>query len=158
MKSITYSRLRALALSLLLLPYSPAQNSAAVTVTPPEKARVTRNGELVQKISVQVKPGFHVNSNAPDDPYLIPLKLTWTGPLQVTDVSFPKPERIKTPFAEKPLVVFTGTFDIVTKFKVPANAPDGPNVAAGKLRYQACNDRECFRPQTIDVNLSLDIR
>jgi hypothetical protein len=113
---------------------------------------------LVQKISVQVKPGFHVNGNAPEDPYLIPLKLTWTGPLQVTDVIYPKPERVKPPFADKPMVVFTGTFDIVTKFKVPVNAPDGPNVAAGKLRYQACNDRECLRPQTIDVNLSLDIR
>jgi len=110
------------------------------------------------KTSVQVKPGFHVNSNAPDDEYLIPLKLTWTGPLQAEGVTFPKAEKIKSSFSEKPLVVFTGQFDVVTKFKVPANAPDGPNLATGKLRYQACNDKECLRPQTIDVNLSLEIR
>jgi thiol:disulfide interchange protein DsbD len=148
----------ATAFALLLLPSLPAQNSGVVTVSPLEKARVKRGEEFVAKTSVHVKPGFHVNSNAPDDPYLIPLKLTWTGPLQAESVTFPNGEKIKSSFSEKPLVVFTGAFDIVTKFKVPANAPDGPNLATGKLRYQACNDKECLRPQTIDVNLSLEIR
>lgn len=109
-------------------------------------------------MSVQVKPGFHVNSNAPEDEYLIPLKLTWSGPLQSQEVLFPKPEKMTSAFSTKPLVVFTGTFEISTRFKVPANAPDGPNLETGKLRYQACNDKECLRPQTVDVNLSLDIR
>lgn len=129
-----------------------------VTVAPLEKARVKRNTGFAATMSVQVKPGFHVNSNAPLDEYLIPLKLTWVGPLEVEDVVFPKAEKIKSSFSEKPLAVYTGSFDIVTKFKVPATAPDGPNLATGKLRYQACNDKECLRPQTVDVNLSLDIR
>ena len=119
---------------------------------------MARGSEFKQEVSVQVKAGFHVNSDKPDDEYLIPLKLTWTGPLQAEEVIFPKPERMKSTFSPKPLVVYTGTFDIVTKFKVPANAPDGPNMASGKLRYQACNDKECLRPQTVDVTLSLDIK
>ena len=97
-----------------------------------------------------------MNSNAPEDEYLIPLKLTWTGPLQAEQIVFPKPERMTSSFSTKPLVVFTGAFEIATRFKVPANAPDGPNLATGKLRYQACNDKECLRPQTVDVNLSLE--
>ena len=136
----------------------PAENNGVVTVAPVEKARVKRNDEFTAKLSVQVKPGFHVNSNAPDDEYLIPLKLSWTGPLQAEQIVFPKPEKVKSAFSTKPLAVFTGTFEIDTKFKGPANAPDGPNLATGKLRYQACNDKECLRPQTVDVNLSLDIR
>ncbi len=117
-----------------------------------------RSDEFTEKLAVQVKPGFHVNSNAPEDEYLIPLKLTWTGPLQAQSVEFPKAERIKSSFSTKPLAVYTGAFAIATKFKVPENAPTGPNLATGKLRYQACNDRECLAPKTIDVNLSLDIR
>ena len=123
-----------------------------------EKARVKRSDEFTAKTTVQVKPGFHVNSNAPEDEYLIPLKLTWTGPLETEQVVFPKAEKVTSAFSPKPLVVYTGTFEITTKFKVPANAPDGPNLATGKLRYQACNDKECLRPQTVNVNLSLDIR
>jgi hypothetical protein len=143
---------------LAILPSLLAQSSAVLTVTPLEKARVKRGEEFSAKVAVQVKSGFHVNSNAPDDEYLIPLKLTWTGPLQVENVEFPKAEKIKSTFSEKPLAVYTGAFEINTRFKVPSNAPDGPNMAAGKLRYQACNDRECLRPQTVDVNLSLEIR
>lgn len=135
-----------------------AQSSGVVTVAPLEKARVKRSTEFTEKIVVQVKPGFHVNSNAPTDEYLIPLKLSWTGPLETEDVSFPRPEKINSSFSQKPLVVYTGQFEITTRFKVPANAPDGPNLATGRLRYQACNEKECLRPQTVDVNLSLDIR
>jgi hypothetical protein len=160
MKSTTCFRAtsRLAALCLLTLPFLAAQNSGVVTVAPLEKARVKRGDEFTVKTAVQVKPGFHVNSNAPEDEYLIPLKLTWTGPLQAEQVVFPKPEKMTSSFSTKPLVVFTGTFEIATRFKVPANAPDGPNLAIGKLRYQACNDKECLRPQTLDVNLSLDIR
>ena len=145
-------------LALAILPSLLAQSSGVLTVAPLEKARVKRGDEFSSKIAVQVKPGFHVNSNAPEDEYLIPLKLTWSGPLQVESIDFPKAEKIKSTFSEKPLVVYTGAFDIETKFKVPTDAPDGPNVASGKLRYQACNDKECLRPQTVDVNLSLEIR
>jgi hypothetical protein len=30
-------------------------------------------------------------------------------------------------------------------------------VIPGKLRYQACNDRMCLQPKTIDVSLPVDI-
>ena len=119
---------------------------------------MARGAEFTEHISVQVKPGFHVNSDKPEDEYLIPLRLTFTGPLQVEEMVFPKPERLKSGFSAKPLVVYTGAFEIAVKFKVPPNAQDGPNMASGKLRYQACNDRECLKPQTAEVNLSLDIR
>jgi len=28
----------------------------------------------------------------------------------------------------------------------------------GKLRYQACNDKECLPPKTIDVQFAVDIQ
>lgn len=144
---------------LLLWPSIAQNNSGVVTVAPLGKARVKRGQQFTETVKVAVKPGFHVNSNAPDDEYLIPLKLTWArGPLQAEDVIYPKPEKIRSAFSPKPVLVFTGNFDIVTKFKVASNSETGPNMAAGKLRYQACNDRECLRPQTVDVNLSLDVR
>jgi hypothetical protein len=29
---------------------------------------------------------------------------------------------------------------------------------SGKLRYQACNNRECLPPRTVDVGVTLDIQ
>jgi hypothetical protein len=33
----------------------------------------------------------------------------------------------------------------------------GPAVLTGKLRYQACNDRTCLIPKTIEVTLPIEI-
>ena len=59
---------------------------------------------------------------------------------------------------DQPLSVFTGNFEIVTKFKVPADTTSGPAIIAGKLRYQACNNNMCFPPKTVDVKLAVEIQ
>jgi hypothetical protein len=118
-----------------------------------------RNATVQAKIPVTVMGGFHVNSNKPSEEYLIPLKLTWTstGALQPGAVVYPKPSLEKYEFAEKPLSVLTGSFDLTATFKVAADAPAGPGAASGKLRYQACNNRACFPPKTVDVTIPYQI-
>lgn len=110
------------------------------------------------KLTAQLRQGYHCNSNTPSEDYLIPLKLVWTAaPLAVADVVYPKPEMEKYAFSDKPLSVYTGDFEIVTKFKVPDSAPPGPAVISAKLRYQACTDRMCLPPKTVDVSLPVDV-
>jgi len=112
------------------------------------------------KIEVSIQPNFHVNSNTPSDQYMIPLKLTWApgGALEPGEVIYPKPRMEKYEFSDKPLSVYTGDFDLMAKFKVPAGAPQGPGIMLGKLRYQACNNNSCFPPKTAEVRLSYSIQ
>ena len=119
-----------------------------------------RNAALEAKIPCTVQEGFHVNSNAPSEDYLIPLKLTWTstGALDAGSVTYPKPELEKYVFSDKPLSVFTGHFDLVAHFTVAANAPAGPGMASGKLRYQACNNKACYAPKTIDIAIPYQVQ
>lgn len=106
------------------------------------------------KLSLQLRPGYHVNSNTPSDKYLIPLRLTWNpGALEPSETVFPMPKMEKYSFSPTPLSVFSGTFELVARFKVPANAAAGPANMTGKLRFQACNDSMCLAPKTIDVAL-----
>ncbi len=110
------------------------------------------------KVSLQLRQGYHVNSNTPSDDYLIPLKLTWNpGPLEAAGVGYPKPLMEKYSFSQKPLSVFSGSFELTTKFKVPATASVGPTSVSGKLRYQACNDSMCLPPKNLDVVLQVDV-
>jgi hypothetical protein len=107
---------------------------------------------------VHLQPGYHVNSNTPNDDYLIPLRLKWeAGPLAPVEVIFPKPEQKSYPFSSKPVSVFAGDFQILTRFKVAAGAPVGPGVLVGKLRYQACSDDTCYRPATVEVRLPYEL-
>ena len=118
-----------------------------------------RNASVQAKIPVTVMGGFHVNSNKPSEEYLIPLKLTWTatGALQAGTIVYPKPTQEKYEFAEKPLSVLTGSFDLVANFKVAPDAQAGPGAVSGKLRYQACNNRACFPPKTVNVTIPYQI-
>jgi thiol:disulfide interchange protein DsbD len=131
---------------------------SVLQIAPPDRV-VAKAGTTVQaKLVVQLRQGYHCNSNTPSDDYLIPLKLTWTAaPLEAGEVVYPKPQMEKYTFSDKPLSVYSGDFDIVTKFKVPANAPPGMAALPGKLRYQACNDRMCLPPKTVDVTLPVEV-
>jgi hypothetical protein len=135
-----------------------AQNNNVLTVGPPEKV-VAKIGATAQvKVSLEVRTGYHCNSNKPLDDYLIPLKLTWApGPLEAPEVTYPAPQMEKYSFSPTPLSVYTGNFDLLTKFKVSSTATPGQVFITAKLRYQACNDRMCLTPKTIDVSIPIDI-
>lgn len=111
------------------------------------------------KLKAEVRPGFHVNSNAPNDEFLIPLKLTWPpGPIAAEQVSYPKAQSEHYAFSTNPVSVFSGNFEIVTRFKAAAGATPGLTGVTGKLRFQACNEKECLAPRTIDVRVTLDVQ
>ncbi len=145
----------------LCLPSLLAQSSAGyLSAGEPTKAVGKRSQAVEVKIPLSVRPGFHVNSNKPNEEYLIPLKLTWTntGALEAGAVDYPRPTNEKYEFAEKPLSVLTGNFDLIAHFKVGPRASAGPGAATGKLRYQACNDRACYPPKTIDITVPYQIQ
>ncbi len=140
----------------LLLRGQDSVPGGALTVGPVARLHVRRGQAVDVKLSVKVAPGYHVNSNAPDDPFLIPLRLSWDKPvLEPRATRYPAPERVKLAFSDKPVAIFTGAFDIVVTLQAPANVPD-MGVVNGKLRYQACNDRECLQPKVVPIRLSFD--
>jgi thiol:disulfide interchange protein DsbD len=129
-----------------------------LSTTLPDKVTAKTGVTVQAKMSVQLRPGYHVNSNTPSDAYLIPLRLTWApGALEAAEVVYPKPQMEKYGFSPDPLSVFSGEFDIVTKFTVSSKAAAGPTAITGKLRYQACTDRMCLPPKNVDVALQVDI-
>jgi hypothetical protein len=137
----------------------PAQISPVLTVNTPPKASVKRNQALTSAIEIQLRNGFHVNSDKPADRYLIPLKLTWNpGVAEATEVVYPKPTMEKLEFSPQPVSIFSGDFKAQTTFKILPNAPLGEQLITGKLRYQACNNRECLPPRTVEVKIPVDVR
>jgi len=137
-----------------------AQSNGHLTVGTAQKISGKRGAAVETKIPLSVDSGFHVNSNTPKDAYLIPLKLTWTatGALEPGRIVYPQPSMEKYAFSADPLSVYTGSFDLTANFKIAANAPAGPGLAEGKLRYQACNSNTCFPPKSVDVQVSYTVQ
>ena len=135
----------------------PVANSVLTAQAPPHTA-LKKSGEAEIKVVVSLKPGYHVNSNKPADDYLIPLRLSFdTTPLEAMSVQFPQPKMEKYAFSEKPLSVYSGSFEIKAKVKAKADARMGMNFATAKLRYQACDDNSCLPPKTIEVRIPFDL-
>jgi hypothetical protein len=141
-----------------LWPQSPSNER--LTVGQAQKVAGKRNETVHTKIPISVLAGYHVNSNKPSDDYLIPLSLTWSalGALEGGQVTYPKPALEKYEFSDKPLSVYTGNFDLSVSFKVSASAAAGPGVAVGKLRYQACSNKACFQPKTVEVAVPYSVQ
>ncbi len=133
--------------------------SAVVSVSAPEKVVARKNQLVTVDFTVDIKSGYHVNSNTPADEYLIPLKLTLTeGPAALQEVVYPKPTLEKFEFSQKPVSVFQGVFKTQAKIKILPGSAVGSTFINGKLRYQACNDRMCLPPRSLDVKVPLEIR
>jgi Thiol:disulfide interchange protein DsbD, N-terminal len=124
----------------------------------PEPVAAKAGTTVEVKLPLQLREGYHVNSDMPPDPYLIPLRLTWdSGPFTAAEVVYPKPSLQKLGFFPTPLPVFSGRFVLLTRFKVAASVQPGLVNVPGKLRYQACNDRMCLPPKTIDITLPVSV-
>jgi thiol:disulfide interchange protein DsbD len=136
-----------------------AQMAPQLTIEPQPTLKAKRGTQATVTLKVSLPAGYHANSNKPTDPNLIPLALKWTGgPLLDGVVIYPKPQMEEYGFtAGKPISVVTGAFELTTKFKVPGAAAAGPATQTGTVRYQACNDRMCFPPKTVNVSVTVDV-
>jgi hypothetical protein len=121
---------------------------------PPPAVRVKAGDELSVPLKVVIRPGYHINSNTPAEDYLIPTRLSWNDAgLKVQSIDYPQAETVNYEFSEKPLSVFSGSITLRSTFTVPEPVPSGLKELTGKLRYQACNDKACLPPVTVDVTV-----
>jgi thiol:disulfide interchange protein len=110
-------------------------------------------------LKVALPDGFHVQSNRPRDPLLIPTELTVDPPngIQVEEVVFPKAHDFKQEGLPEPLLVFEREFVIGVRFTLPANLPPGEVVVPARLRYQACDDKMCYAPSTAQAQWTMKV-
>ena len=143
--------------SLCFAPTSAFAQTNVLLMPKPEPVAAKAGTTVEVKLPLQLREGYHTNTNMPPDPYLIPLRLTWDSGAISAEVVYPKPELHKVEFSAAPLPVFSGRFELLTRFKVPDSAQPGLVNITGKLRYQACNDRMCLPPKTIDITLPVSV-
>lgn len=128
----------------------------AVTVVPGAAVKLEPGKTAEVSVAIQIRPSYHINSDAPADEYLIPTKLTWeSSGLELTKTEYPEAETVNYSFSDKPLSVYSNKIVIVSHFAVPETVPASLTELKGKLRYQACNNRACLPPKTADVSVQV---
>ena len=129
-------------------------------VTPLLGADGVHAGDSIRAaLTVSLPERFHVQSNKPRDPDLIPTELTIDAPAGVTvkELVFPAPVDLKQVGADKPLAVFERTFSIGVQLTFASTVPAGALDVPAHLRYQACDDNTCFAPTTANTTWTVKV-
>ncbi len=130
------------------------------TVTPHVAADAVPAGTTTRvALEVSLPAGLHVQSDAPRDPSLIPTVLTVEVPngVALQHLVYPEPTDFEQEGQPQPLAVFEHEFVTGAELAIAADAAPGELVIPGRLRYQACDDRVCFAPQTATFEWKLRI-
>lgn len=155
--------LAALALNAALIPAAVgalprAEQVVQITeVKLDRRLRPGRSSEL--QVEARILPGWHINSNRPDNPAYIATGLKIAAPSEVAvgAVRYPAAEEIQPSFSggEK-LSVFTGALKLTSPLTPGRDfEANGPVPLTVSLEYQACNDSQCLRPVTITASSRL---
>ncbi len=105
-------------------------------------------------LEVTLPEGLHTQSNAPNDPALIPTTLRVDAPPGVTvqEIVWPRPIDLDQAGAERPLSVFERRFLVGVRLSLASSAPASDITVPAALRYQACDANLCYPPATVPVN------
>jgi len=127
-----------------------APQRLSVAVDGPAKP-VAPGEHFALSVRIVPNPGIHVY--APGNPDNIPVSISVTPPAGLTaePAKFPKPEDFFFGPTAETLKVFTKPFVVSVPMSVESGAAAktaGEAIVTGTVRYQACNDRVCFPPQS----------
>lgn len=124
-------------------------------------ADAARPGASVRAALVAKLPeGYHVQSNKPRDPNLIPTVVTIDPPAGVTvgEIVYPPAVDAKLVGSDQPLAVFEREFAIGVRLDLAPNVATGDLSIPAHLRYQSCNETTCFAPTTASLQWTLHVR
>ncbi|MBI2189910.1 MAG: hypothetical protein HYU37_22765, partial [Acidobacteria bacterium] len=101
-------------------------------------------------LQVRLPDGFHVNSNEPRDPALIPIRLSVDPPagVTVTEIVYPDAIDLRQQGVDQPLSVFEREFAIGVRLELAGDLPAEEIAVSASLRYQACDETVCYFPVT----------
>lgn len=113
--------------------------------------------QLKIAVKVKIENGWHINSNTPNDEFLIATSFDLLSDIkfEITKIKYPDPLILRLSFSDEPVSVFEGEFFIGAIIDVPKNIELGSHQIPVELYYQACNDKTCEPPQSVKSTLEL---
>ncbi|MEO8232699.1 MAG: protein-disulfide reductase DsbD [Ignavibacteriota bacterium] len=136
-----------------------AQNQDVVQLSVVEKTIKVNQGEPVSvTLTITINSGWHMNSNKPNDEFLIPSVLTSkSNTVKLIEIEYPHANEIKLSFSEELVSVYEGNETAKLTFKANKDAVVGKSKVVVTLEYQACNDNSCLPPNETTTEFEVEI-
>ena len=135
---------------------SPARKSYVTYIAEPTTLQAGKPAGV--ELYFRVTDAMHINSHTPMDSTLIPTTLTFqpTDGVKTGAMHFPAGTKYAFSFAPREkLTVYSGDFTV--NIRITA-ARAGSYTLSGMLRYQACDNMQCYPSKTLPVAVILTVR
>jgi len=117
-----------------------------------------RPGETFKAaVILKIRPGYHINDNAPLDEFLIPTALAIADDpaVEVVEISYPAGHRGRFAYSQVDLVVYEGEAVLGVLLKATAGLPAGTLKLKAVLTYQACDNGSCLPPKDLAFDIAV---
>jgi hypothetical protein len=131
-----------------------------ITMTPVPLTTTPRAAPTEVDLNFRVPAGYHINSNMPKSEFLIPTALRMDLPTDIVlgKINYPPGEDLTFPFSpDEKLSVYTGDFTIKLAVHPLHSVVPGKYVMHGVLRYQGCDNAQCFPPKNLPVSFEVKV-
>ncbi len=156
--------------------YDPSYTSAAILVHQfgwtPEQLTEVEGKQLTSRIGasnssvapgqqvtltldVELAPNMHVYAPGVDGYIPIDWNMEDSGAVEVQAPVFPRAEKLYLKAIDETVPAYRDHFRLLRDITIAAGAP-GRFTIDGSLRYQACDDRVCYIPQTLALHWTFD--
>jgi hypothetical protein len=132
----------------------------SVTMAPVALVTAKRGTETIVNLNFRVLAGYHINSATPKSEFLIPTTLKMDLPTDIVlgKIAYPPGQDLTFPFSpDEALSVYTGEFTVAVAVHPLHAVVAGKYVMHGVLRYQACDNAQCFPPKTVPVSFEVKV-
>jgi Disulphide bond corrector protein DsbC len=163
---------------IIVAKYDASYTSAAILVhqfrwTPPD-AREIEGKQLTAKVAasnssvapsqrvaltldIDLQPNMHVYAPGVEGYIPIDWKMEDSGAEEAHAPVFPRAEKLYLKAIDETVPAYRGHFRLIRDITIAAGA-SGQFTVDGSLRYQACDDRVCYIPQTLRLQWVFDSR
>jgi hypothetical protein len=137
--------------------YAQDKNNNIVDISLSSVPDTSNNNYFTVFINIDIKEGWHLNSNKPLDEYLTPtsVRLVDSTHIRVVKIEYPPEMIAKLQFSDSELSLYEGMVTIKVILKADDIFIRGKKKAGFELEYQSCNNQTCLFP--VQKVLSIDL-
>jgi len=132
----------------------------SVKIAPVPLVVAPRAAETMVNLNFRVDGTFHINSNIPKSEFLIPTSLKMDLPTDIVlgKIVYPPGQDLTFPFSpDEVLSVYSGDFTVTVAVHPLHSVVPGKYIMHGVLRYQACDNAQCFPPKALPVSFEVKV-
>jgi thiol:disulfide interchange protein DsbD len=123
-------------------------------------SKATVGQEISVAVKITIDNGWHVNSNRPNEDFLIPTELTLadSAKFEIAGIDYPDGKSVKLDFSpDMPLSVYDNDVWITARFRARGDIALGAATIPVQVTTQACDDRSCVAPTTHELPVAVEI-